>query len=340
MLKTAIGKTCILLLTILSLTGIIAAAESLPDGLYAELKTRRGTILASLEYERVPLTVANFVGLAEGTIAFQGRTSGRPFYDGLSFHRVIADFMIQGGDPQGSGSGGPGYRFADELDPELKHDGPGVLSMANSGPNSNGSQFFITHKATPWLDGFHAVFGKVIEGQQVVDAIRQGDTIEKLEILRIGAKARAFRVDQKLFDKLVAEAPTRQKEYAARARKLALEQIERQWPNAQLTDSGLRFVVEKRGSGGSPGFGTAVTVHYWGALLNGLVFDSSHKRGQPATFEIGRVIQGWNDALVTMKRGGKRTLIIPPELAYGERGYPGLIPPGAFLVFELQLLDF
>ncbi len=149
-----------------------AFAQSLPEGLYAELKTTRDTILLLLEFERAPLTAANFVGLAEGTIAFANRPAGRPFYDGLSFHRVVADFMIQGGDPLENGTGGPGYRFPDELSPELRHDGPGVLSMANSGPDSNGSQFFITHQATPWLDGFHAVFGRVVRGQEVVSAIR------------------------------------------------------------------------------------------------------------------------------------------------------------------------
>jgi peptidyl-prolyl cis-trans isomerase A (cyclophilin A) len=137
-----------------------AAAAALPDGLYAEFQTSRGVIVARLAFGEAPLTVANFVGLAEGTLPFQNRPAGQPFYDGLTFHRVIADFMIQGGDPQGNGSGGPGYRFADELVPELTHDGPGVLSMANSGPNTNGSQFFITHVATPWLDRLHAVFGR------------------------------------------------------------------------------------------------------------------------------------------------------------------------------------
>ena len=329
----------ILFLTAFALQPV--AAQSLADGLYAQLETSRGTILLSLDFEKTPLTTANFVGLAEGTIAFDNRPEGRPFYDGLTFHRVIDGFMIQGGDPLGNGTGGPGYRFPDELAPELRHDGPGVLSMANSGPDMNGSQFFITHAAAPWLDGFHAVFGRVKEGQEVVNAIRQGDTITAVKILRVGAAARGFRVDQETFDRLLREAPARQKEYAARARRLALAEIQRRWPDARQTDSELRYRILSPGSGAeSPAYGAMVTVHYTGQRLNGLVFDSSVQRGQPASFEIGRVIQGWNEALTTMKRGEKRILIIPPELAYGERGYPGVIPPNEFLIFEVELLDF
>jgi peptidylprolyl isomerase len=317
-----------------------ARSQDLPEGLYAEMKTPRGTILLRLEHELAPLTVSNFVGLAEGTIAFQGRTAGKPFYDGLSFHRVLADFMIQGGDPAGNGSGGPGYRVPDEIVPELAHDGPGILSMANSGPDTNGSQFFITHEATPWLDGFHAVFGRVVRGQEVVQAVRQGDRIESLRILRVGERAQAFRVTQGSFDRLLAQAPARKKELAARARTLALQQIGARWPAARTTASGLRYVVQKTGSGPSPAQGTPVTVHYTGTLLNGLVFDSSLQRGSPAVFRVGEVIAGWNEALLTMKKGEKRLLIVPPELAYGEGGYPGVIPPNAFLVFEVELLSF
>lgn len=173
----------------------------LPDGVYARLRTSRGEILCMLEFERTPLTVCNFVGLAEGNIEARTRP-GRKFYDGLRFHRVIADFMIQGGCPIGNGTGGPGYRFRDEIVPGLRHAGPGILSMANSGPGTNGSQFFITHRATPWLDGKHTVFGRVVQGQDVVDAVRQGDTIETVEIVRIGEAAMAFTADQAMFDGL------------------------------------------------------------------------------------------------------------------------------------------
>jgi len=329
-------------LLVMFLTAVFPLAlQSLPEGLYAQLNTRRGRILIELEFEKTPLTVANFAGLAEGTIAYENRPEGRPFYDGLTFHRVIEDFMIQGGDPLGNGSGGPGYRFPDEIDPSLVHDGAGIVSMANSGPDTNGSQFFITHKATPWLDGFHAVFGRVVEGQNVVDAISQNDRIDSVKILRIGQAASSFRVDQKTFDSLLRRAPERKEEYARRAREQALAQIARRWPEARQNASGLRYVVLKPGSGGkSPEYGMRVTVHYQGERLNGLVFDSSYQRGQPASFEIGRVIGGWNEALVDMQRGERRILIIPPELAYGEHGYPGVIPANEFLVFEVELLDF
>lgn len=161
--------------------------NQLPEGLYAEMHTNKGTIVLSLEYQKTPLTVANFVGLAEGKLPNKAKAAGTPYYDGLTFHRVIPDFMIQGGDPNGTGSGGPGYRFKDEFDPSLRHEGPGILSMANAGPFSNGSQFFITHVPTPWLDGKHSVFGKVVDGQSVVDAIQQGDKIIELKIVRHGA---------------------------------------------------------------------------------------------------------------------------------------------------------
>ncbi len=172
--------------------------DQLTDGLYALIETSRGDITIQLEHERAPRTVANFVGLAEGTRPYSIDESqpkpqnGRPFYDGIVFHRVIRDFMVQTGDPTGTGRGGPGYRFADEIHPELRHDRPGIVSMANAGPNTNGSQFFITHVPTPWLDGKHAVFGHVVAGQEVVDAIQQGDTIRHVTVKRVGPKAEAF----------------------------------------------------------------------------------------------------------------------------------------------------
>jgi peptidylprolyl isomerase len=183
-----------------------AGYEDLGDGVFAVIDTTRGQIVVKLAYDRAPLTVSNFTALAEGKM---DAAEGKPFYDGLTFHRVIADFMIQGGDPAGNGTGGPGYRFHDEFDPSLRHDGPGVLSMANSGPNTNGSQFFITHTATPWLDGKHAVFGRVVRGQDTVNAIRQGDRIKTVSIVRNGAAAQGFRPDQASFNKLQAEAARR-----------------------------------------------------------------------------------------------------------------------------------
>ena len=181
------------------------------DGLYAKFNTSKGAITVALEYQKTPGTVGNFVALAEGNMENSAKPQGNPYYNGLKFHRVIPDFMIQGGCPQGTGTGNPGYQFDDEIHADLKHDGPGVLSMANAGPGTNGSQFFITHIETPWLDGKHTVFGKVSEGQEVVDAIAQGDVIESLDIVRVGAEAEsfnaieAFRVFEGAREKRIAE---------------------------------------------------------------------------------------------------------------------------------------
>jgi peptidylprolyl isomerase len=166
--------------------------ENLTDGLYAKIKTNKGLITLKLEYEKAPMTVANFVALAEGKMKNTAKPEGTPYFDGLKFHRVIADFMIQGGDPTGTGAGGPGYAFADEIHPDLKHNRAGTLSMANAGPATNGSQFFITHKDTPWLDGRHAVFGYVVSGQDVVNAIAQNDVMETVRIERVGKAAKAW----------------------------------------------------------------------------------------------------------------------------------------------------
>ncbi|MBI9108055.1 MAG: peptidylprolyl isomerase [Spirochaetales bacterium] len=315
------------------------AQMALSDGLYAEMTTSRGTILLELEYKKTPMTVTNFVGLAEGTI--KNSKGDGPFYDGLKFHRVIDNFMVQGGCPLGTGTGDPGYKFPDEFDPSLKHTGPGILSMANSGPGTNGSQFFITHVKTDWLDGKHTVFGHVVNGMDVVNAIKKGDKLEKVTIIRQGAEAEAFKADQAAFDELIGGAAANAKAKLEEARKGELDLIKKNWPAAVETESGLRYIVEIKGDGGDkPKMGTAVTTHYTGTLLDGTKFDSSVDRGEPATFKIGQVIQGWNEALMDMSKGEKRTLIIPPELGYGERGHPGVIPPNAYLVFEVELIDF
>lgn len=313
------------------------------EGLYAIIDTEKGDIVINLEYKKVPMTVANFVGLVEGELNLDenGESTGENFYEGLNFHRVIDNFMIQGGCPKGDGTGGPGYSFPDEFDPSLRHDGPGVLSMANAGPGTNGSQFFITHVKTPWLNDKHSVFGKVVEGQDVVNAIRQGDKINTVTIERIGADAEAFQVTKQIFSDLVEGAAKR----AMERRRAEIEKIENEisnrWPNTVKTASGLQYVVLKKGDGKKcPKYGQAVTVHYTGTLMDGRMFDSSVHRGQPATFQVGQVIEGWNEALLTMSKGEKRTLIIPPELGYGVHGYPGIIPPNSYLIFDVELLDF
>ena len=309
------------------------------DGLYAVIDTQKGDIVIKLEYKKVPMTVANFVGLVEGELNIED--PGENFYEGLNFHRVIDNFMIQGGCPKGDGTGGPGYSFPDEFDPSLRHDGPGVLSMANAGPGTNGSQFFITHVKTPWLNDKHSVFGRVVEGQDVVNSIRQGDKINTIRIERIGDEAKKFVVTKQIFSDLVEDAAKR----AMERRRAEIEKVENEianrWPNTVKPPSGLQYVVLKKGDGKKcPKYGQTVTVHYTGTLLDGRMFDSSVHRGQPASFKIGQVIEGWNEALQTMSKGEKRTLIIPPELGYGVHGYPGIIPPDSYLIFDVELLDF
>ena len=322
-------------------TGATADLDGLDEGLYAEMVTAKGSILIRLHEEETPMTVANFVGLAEGT-KDSNKKKGVPFYDGTVFHRVIKDFMIQGGDPQGSGGGGPGYKFPDEISPSLRHDGPGVLSMANAGSGTNGSQFLITHKATPWLDGKHSVFGHVVRGLDTVDAIAKGDVLEKVVMHRVGKKYGSYRVDQAGFDKAVSEKDARAKADREKASSEVEETIKKKWPDAVKTPSGLRFVVTAPGSGPTPPKGTKISAHYTGTLVDGKKFDSSRDRGRPFTFNVGngRVIKGWDEAFLGMKKGEKRILIIPPALGYGSRGAPPAIPPGATLIFDVELLDF
>jgi peptidylprolyl isomerase len=321
-------------------SGEISMAENtdLKDGLYAKIITEKGDILLELHYREAPLTVINFVSLAEGTKTLGGadQPTGTPFYDGLTFHRVISDFMIQGGCPLGTGTGGPGYKFPDEIDPSLRHDRPGILSMANAGPDTNGSQFFITHVPTPHLDGRHTVFGQVVKGQEVVNAIRKGNIIKKVEILRIGEDANAFATGDEAFNRALDDMKRPEKE---KTEKL----ISSQWPENVRTPSGLRYVLKKEGSGPVPQKGDTVAVHYSGRLLAGnRKFDSSHDRGEPIEFPVGtgRVIPGWDEALLQMSEGERRVLIIPPDLAYGARGAGrGVIPPNAWLVFDVELVD-
>jgi len=301
------------------------------DGLYAKFSTPKGSILLSLTFSETPGTVGNFVGLAEGTIKNDVKEEGTPYYDGLKFHRVIEDFMIQGGCPQGSGVGGPGYQFNDEFHPELKHDKPGILSMANAGPGTNGSQFFITHIATPWLDGKHTVFGSVVEGQDVVD------TIDSLEIIRVGAEAEAFNAVEAFENfeanrlKLIEE----QKKAQAEALKEVTEGFDQ-------TDSGLFYKIETEGSGAKPTLGQNVSVHYKGSLLDGTVFDSSYNRNAPIDFAlgVGQVIKGWDEGIALLSKGSKAIFIIPSDLGYGSAGAGGVIPPDATLKFEVELVDF
>ena len=328
-------------------TGCQAGAQNLGDGLFARIKTNRGDIVVRLEFEKTPLTVCNFVALAEGNMNSQ---KGKRFYDGLTFHRVISrangdgqDFMIQGGCPQGTGTGNPGYRFPDEFDSSLKHDRPGVLSMANSGPGTNGSQFFITIVPTPHLDGKHTVFGYVVQGQDIVNNTRRGDRIEQLTIIRNGQKAKDFKADQENFDALLSGISAAAQNRAQARKQADIEKINADFPNTQQSSSGIRYIIQKQGSGSKPRSGSTVNVHYTGKLLDGTAFDDSHSRGSPIEFSAGagRVIKGWDEMVLDMQLGEKRLVVIPPELAYGDREVGGgLIPANSFLVFEMELVSF
>lgn len=305
------------------------------DGLYAKFHTSKGEILVALEYEKTPGTVGNFVGLAEGNLENKAIPQGKPYYDGLKFHRVIPEFMVQGGDPKGNGTGGPGYNFEDEIHPDLTHSAPGKLSMANAGPGTNGSQFFITHIATPWLDGKHTVFGSVVEGQEVVDTIKQGDKIEKLEIIREGEAAEKFNAVEEFRSFSGAKA-----EREAAAKKQQEELLGEISQGFEKTSSGLRYKIEEKGGGAKAEKGKTVSVHYKGMLPDGSVFDSSYTRNQPIDFPLGKgnVIQGWDEGIQLLSVGDKARFVIPSHLAYGERGAGGAIPPNATLIFDVELV--
>ena len=306
------------------------------DGLYAKFNTTKGEILVNLEFEKTPGTVGNFVALAEGNLENSVKPQGTPYYNGLQFHRVIPDFMIQGGCPQGTGTGNPGYKFDDEFHSDLKHDGPGVLAMANSGPGTNGSQFYITHIATDWLDGKHTVFGKVVEGQDIVDTVAQGDIIESLEIVKVGEAAEKFNA----IEAFRTFEGSREKRIAAE-RDAAKAELDKLAAGFDETESGLRYQIIQKGEGKKAEKGNTVSVHYKGQLADGTVFDSSYKRNSPLDFQVGvgQVIPGWDEGICLLNVGDKARLVIPSDLGYGSAGAGGVIPPGATLVFDVELMD-
>ena len=309
------------------------STENLKDGLYALFNTDRGQILCELFYDKTPMTVANFVGLVEGKLK---AAKERKFYDSLIFHRVIENFMIQGGDPEGTGRGGPGYRFPDEFVEELTFNEKGKLAMANAGPNTNGSQFFITHVPTEWLNNKHTIFGQVVDGQNVVDEIKQGDHMNEINILRIGADVENYEVTQEMFDNLVKESGKKEEE---RKQRILAKVIE----GCTKTDKGIYYKVLEEGYGEKCGKGKNVTVEYRGYLTDGQLFDGSsgmEKEGhEPLDFvtDAGQMIPGFDIMVQDMQEGETRKIVLPPELAYGDSGYPGVIPPKSYICFDVEL---
>ncbi len=300
------------------------------------MNTSKGEILIQLEFEKTPGTVGNFVSLAKGELENSAKEQGTPYYDGLKFHRVIPDFMIQGGCPLGKGTGNPGYQFEDEFHPELKHNKPGILSMANSGPATNGSQFFITHTATDWLDNKHTVFGHVVKGQSVVDSITQNDEITTIEIIAKGDAAEKFNAIEAF--RTFEGAREKKIEEVKKQSEAALEEIA---AGFKKTDSGLRYQMLQNGDGKQAEKGAGVSVHYKGQLVDGTVFDSSYQRKEPIDFTlgIGQVIAGWDEGIQLLKVGDKARFVIPSHLAYGSQGAGGVIPPNAVLIFDVELME-
>lgn len=323
--------------------------EGLNDGLYANLQTSKGNMLVKLEDKKSPVTVANFVGLAEGKIDNKAKGKGVPYYDGTIFHRVIENFMIQGGDPQGTGMGDPGYKFEDEKN-DLKHTGKGILSMANSGPNTNGSQFFITQVATPWLDGKHTIFGKVVSGENIIDEIAKVEknaqdkpktdvVLEKVSIFSKGDEYKSYDA-AKTFNDGKAKIQENNKNFAAKQEEAAKKELDVLKAGLETTPSGLMYKINKKGTGKKAEKGNTVSVHYAGRLTNGNEFDNSFKRGEPIEFPVGAgmVIRGWDEGLLMLNEGDEATFLIPPDLGYGARGAGGVIPPNAWLIFDVQLV--
>lgn len=341
-------------------------ANNLPDGLYAEIETSKGNITVALDYLKAPITVANFITLAEGKNPFvSDELKGKPFYEKLKFHRVIPNFMIQGGDPLGTGAGDAGYRFKDEFS-DVKFDKGGILAMANSGPATNSSQFFITHVETPWLDGKHTIFGHVVEnGMEVVNTIAQDDDLISVTIIRKGENAKKFNA-VKVFSEYFSTADAEFKKQAAidkskldkvKAGKLAF--FAQQKASAIKLPSGLAYKIIKKGSGKKSIKGSTAMVAYAGFLENGMLFDSSdatlveaygklnpQRAAQngyqmlPYTFGSGGgMIAGFEEGLSKLGIGDKAILFIPSNLGYGENGAGTDIPPNANIIFEVELIE-
>ncbi len=342
----------------------------LQDGIYAEIKTNKGVAVAKLYYDQTPMTVANFVSLAEGTNTMVDSSyAGKKYYNGIIFHRVIKDFMVQTGDPLGTGTGDPGYKFPDEIVDSLTHKSKGILSMANSGPGTNGSQFFITLKPTPWLNGKHTVFGEIVKGQDIIDSIGSTKTgprdkpesdIKMLEvnIIRKGSDAKAFDTGKEFTEKIkVLEEEKAEKERLAKERddKVAAKYTELKAKATKL-DSGLEVLFVNKGTGDTPKIGDNIMVNYEGYLATGRMFDTSYEdkakefgvfnpnRGPYGPIPMpyspdARMIPGFKEGALQMKNVGDRVILfIPSHLGYAERGAGNVIPPNSDLIFEIEMM--
>lgn len=332
--------------------------EKYPKGLYAELNTNKGLIVLWLELKKVPMTTANFVGLAEGRIKNSALPDGVPYYDGTVFHRVVPNHVIQAGAPSGTEKSGPGYAYPNEIHPKLSHDNAGILGMANGGPHTNGSQFYITLSDRSYLDGDYTVFGHVTQGMDVVNNIVQGDTIETVKIIRIGRKAKNFHPDTESLNALVESAKRRVKKEEEKKKLREEKIIRKNWPRAVRAENGSKHIIVREGKGEKPGIGSKLRVRYTGQFLDGRMFSSTADQGKPApvknaepfTFEVGksRVNPGLDAAFKDMRKGEKRIVILPAHLAYGTGGYYArekkgekrfVISPNTTLVYEIELLD-
>lgn len=368
-------KLHLLFLALITIT-LSSCNEKYPDlqeGIYAEIVTNKGTAVAKLYYDLTPMTVANFVSLAEGTNTMVDSTfRGKKYYNGIVFHRVIKDFMIQTGDPRGDGTGDPGYKFPDEIVDSLTHKSKGILSMANSGPATNGSQFFITLKPTPWLNGKHTVFGEIVVGQDIVDSIgvvktgprdRPESEIKMLEvnILRKGSAAKSFDTETAFNDKLKAlEEEKAEKERLEKERNEATAaKFNELKANATKFESGLEMVFVTQANGEKPKSSDIVNVNYAGFFADGKIFDTNiadkakefgiyneRRAAAPGGYDPipmpyspdAKMIPGFKEGAQKMNVGDKAILFIPAHLAYGERG-GGPIPPNTDLIFELEIVS-
>ena len=344
------------------------------EGIFATIATNKGDITLQLEYSKAPVTVANFISIAEGNNPFvtDQKLKGKPFYDGLKFHRVINDFMIQTGDPTGSGAGGTGYAFKDEFVSDLKFDKGGILAMANSGPATNASQFFITHKDTPWLNGKHTIFGHVTAGMDVVNKITQGDVMTKVTITRKGSMAKKFNA-AKVFSDYYSDKEGDAKKQAEEAEEAVKIENAKYAPviakktayfaamkaTATTTPSGLAYKVVNKGKGIKPVDGSTFYFHYAGYFEDGTLFDTSYEEVSkeygkfdenrakqngynPFPFQAGKkdgMIPGFIEGLSLLNYGDKAILFLTPALGYGAKGAGGVIPPNANLIFEIEMFE-